>query len=62
MADAAGEARGSRRSPLIARWVDNGWPLVKRRVAPDDGEGVPLGLPLPPFAGKGRLSVLIDPG
>jgi phosphoribosyl-dephospho-CoA transferase len=48
-------------NPLIARWVDNGWPLVKRRVAPDDGEGVPLGLPLPPFAGKGRLSVLIDP-
>jgi phosphoribosyl-dephospho-CoA transferase len=46
--------------PLVARWVESGWPLVKRRVAPGDGEGVPLGLPLPPFADKQRVSIVMD--
>jgi phosphoribosyl-dephospho-CoA transferase len=28
---------------------------------PGEGNGIPLGLPLPPFAGKRRLSVLMEP-
>jgi phosphoribosyl-dephospho-CoA transferase len=47
-------------NPLVARWVENGWPLVRRRAAPGDGEGAPLGLPLPPVAGKRRLAIVMD--
>lgn len=48
-------------SPLVATWVDKGWPLMARRAMPAEGQGVPLGLPLPPFAGKKRLSFLMQP-
>lgn len=48
--------------PLVASWVQRGWPLVSRRSTPGDLEGVPLGLPLPPFAGKRRISVVLPPG
>ena len=47
--------------PLVAAWVDQGWPLIIRRFAPDEGDGVPLGLPLPPSAGKRRIGLLMDP-
>ena len=47
--------------PLIAQWVDNRWPLVGRRAMPGDMHGVPLGLPLPPFAGKRRLAFVMQP-
>jgi phosphoribosyl-dephospho-CoA transferase len=47
--------------PLVVEWVDRGWPLIARRAVPGEGVGVPLGLPLPPFAGKRRLSVLVQP-
>ncbi len=47
--------------PLIAHWVHRGWPLIGWRIMPDEGEGVALGLPLPPFAGKRRLSFLVEP-
>ncbi|SHG76839.1 malonate decarboxylase holo-[acyl-carrier-protein] synthase [Bradyrhizobium erythrophlei] len=47
--------------PLVIEWVDRGWPLVARRTLPGEADGLPLGLPLPPFAGKRRLSVLIQP-
>jgi len=30
-------------------------------MAPDEGHGVPLGLPLPPSAGKRRIGLLMDP-
>jgi phosphoribosyl-dephospho-CoA transferase len=46
---------------LVAGWVDRGWPLVARRYAPDENSGVPLGLPLPPSAGKRRIALLMDP-
>jgi phosphoribosyl-dephospho-CoA transferase len=46
--------------PLVARWVENGWPLIGRRATPCEVHGVPLGLPLPPFAGKRRLSFLMQ--
>ena len=47
--------------PLAAGWVDRGWPLVARRPAPGEVSGLPLGLPLPPYLGKKRLSVLMQP-
>ena len=48
--------------PLVAQWADRGWPLIGRRRVLGEGEGVPLGLPLPPSAGKRRLSFLLPPG
>jgi len=47
---------------LVVDWADRGWPLVARRAVPGDTVGVALGLPLPPFAGKRRLSFLMQPG
>jgi phosphoribosyl-dephospho-CoA transferase len=47
--------------PLVAGWIDRGWPLVARRATPCETSGIALGLPLPPFAGKRRISVLIQP-
>ncbi len=49
------------RDLLVAGWVDRGWPLVARRRLPEEEPGVALGLPLPPFAGKRRLSILLRP-
>ena len=46
---------------LVVDWADRGWPLVARRAVPGDTVGVALGLPLPPFAGKRRLSFLMHP-
>jgi phosphoribosyl-dephospho-CoA transferase len=46
---------------LVAGWVDRGWPLIARRLAPGEGHGVPLGLPLPPSAVKRRIGLLMDP-
>lgn len=45
---------------IIARWIVEGWPLIATRAAPDETR-VTLGLPLPPSAGKRRLSILMDP-
>lgn len=47
--------------PLVESWVDNGWPLIGRRAMPHEMRGVALGLPLPPCAGKRRLSFLMRP-
>ena len=47
--------------PLLARWVENGWPMIGRRPMAGEASGVPAGLPLPPFAGKRRLSFLLPP-
>jgi phosphoribosyl-dephospho-CoA transferase len=49
-ADLAGE-------PLLQDWATLGRPLIVRRRGPLDGDGVPLGLPLPPSAGKRRIAV-----
>lgn len=46
--------------PLLREWVPNGWPLVVRRPLPGEGEGIPLGLPLPPWAGKRRIALQIN--
>ncbi len=47
--------------PLVALWVNRGWPLIGRRGVPGDLHGVPLGLPLPPSAGKRRLAFVMRP-
>src|ERR1700689_994598 len=47
-ADLAGE-------PLLQDWARQGWPLIGRGPGPLDGEGVLLGLPLPPSSGKRRV-------
>lgn len=49
------------REPLAGGWVDRGWPLVARRAAPGEANGLALGLPLPPSHGKRRIAVLMDP-
>ncbi|WP_441251930.1 malonate decarboxylase holo-[acyl-carrier-protein] synthase [Tardiphaga sp. 71_E8_N1_1] len=48
-----------RGEPLIVDWADRGWPLVARRATPCEKDGLALGLPLPPFAGKRRISLLM---
>ena len=47
--------------PLVDGWIKRGWPLITRCLAADEGHGVPLGLPLPPSAGKRRIGLLMDP-
>lgn len=44
---------------LVATWADRGWPLVACRRLPSEVSGVPLGLPLPPSAGKQRLRFVL---
>jgi phosphoribosyl-dephospho-CoA transferase len=45
--------------PLVTGWADRGWPLIGRRDLHGEADGVKLGLPLPPSAGKRRLAVLL---
>lgn len=43
--------------PWVAEWAARGWPLMVRRPVGTEPDGrVPLGLPLPPSAGKLRLA------
>jgi phosphoribosyl-dephospho-CoA transferase len=37
-----------------------GWPAIRRRALPGEASGLALGLPLPPSAGKKRISLLVD--
>ncbi len=46
--------------PLIRAWADRGWPLILRRPAPGDDDGLALGLPLPPSLGKRRVAVVLQ--
>ena len=46
--------------PLATRWPEEGWPTIRRRALPHEPAGVPLGMPLPPSAGKRRLSFLLQ--
>ncbi|AFQ48596.1 malonate decarboxylase holo-[acyl-carrier-protein] synthase [Burkholderia cepacia] len=45
--------------PLVHAWAARGWPLIVRRASPDEADAgrVPLGLPLPPSAGKRRIAL-----
>jgi phosphoribosyl-dephospho-CoA transferase len=47
---------------VVAEWAMRGWPLIGRRAACEDVEGlVPLGLPLPPSLGRRRLMLRLPP-
>ena len=48
--------------PLVMRWSREGWPAIRRRGVPGESSGLPLGVPLPPFAAKKRLSFIIQGG
>ncbi|WP_025036851.1 malonate decarboxylase holo-[acyl-carrier-protein] synthase [Bradyrhizobium sp. DOA9] len=55
------EARGDLAADaLVARWPQRGWPAIRRRALPCEDVGLALGLPLPPSAGKKRISLLVD--
>ncbi|PJG56253.1 malonate decarboxylase holo-[acyl-carrier-protein] synthase [Bradyrhizobium forestalis] len=45
---------------LVARWPKMRWPTIRRRALPGEANGLALGLPLPPSAGKRRISLLVD--
>ncbi|MFM0646133.1 malonate decarboxylase holo-[acyl-carrier-protein] synthase [Paraburkholderia bryophila] len=46
--------------PLVAGWADAGRPVISRRaVCSDEATMAPLGLPLPPAWGKGRVSLRV---
>jgi phosphoribosyl-dephospho-CoA transferase len=48
--------------PLVRAWADRGWPvIVRRRGAAEDPDLVPVGVPLPPAAGKRRVALLLPP-
>jgi phosphoribosyl-dephospho-CoA transferase len=47
-------------APNLADWAENGWPvIVRRRIEGDRPDGVPVGVPLPPSAGKLRIALAI---
>lgn len=49
-------------APLVADWAARGRPLIVRRYAPGESRAlVPLGLPLPPAAGKRRIGLALPP-
>jgi phosphoribosyl-dephospho-CoA transferase len=45
---------------LLARWPKMRWPTIRRRALPSEATGLALGLPLPPSAGKKRVSFVVD--
>jgi phosphoribosyl-dephospho-CoA transferase len=46
--------------PLLAGWADRGWPaIVRRRMANESVDSVPIGVPLPPANGKVRIALSI---
>ena len=48
--------------PLVGDWADRGWPvIVRRRGEVEDRHLIPVGVPLPPAAGKRRVALLIPP-
>jgi len=49
-------------APYLKNWADRGWPVIVRRWMDDDvlPDIVPVGVPLPPVAGKQRISFLVS--
>jgi phosphoribosyl-dephospho-CoA transferase len=47
--------------PYLTGWADRGWPVIVRRWMDKDirPHMVPVGVPLPPLAGKQRISLLV---
>lgn len=55
------EARGDLATDsLLARWPKMRWPTIRRRALPYEANSLALGVPLPPSAGKRRISLLVD--
>lgn len=49
-------------NPLLCSWAANGWPVISRRPAAGDRAGdLPVGVPLPPAAGKLRIALSVPP-
>jgi phosphoribosyl-dephospho-CoA transferase len=49
--------------PLLEQWTDRKWPVIVRRRAQGEDPGlVPVGVPLPPAAGKCRVALVLPPG
>jgi phosphoribosyl-dephospho-CoA transferase len=46
-------------APLLEVWADRGWPVVVRRRMQGEKNGLPIGVPLPPSAGKLRIAMTI---
>jgi phosphoribosyl-dephospho-CoA transferase len=44
----------------LKRWAAQQWPLIVRRPLPEETGGVPVGLPLPPSAGKQRIALQVQ--
>lgn len=45
---------------LLTSWADRGWPtIVRRQTNSDPPDSVPVGVPLPPVAGKQRIALSI---
>lgn len=50
------------RLPLLAAWAERGWPVISRRACFGDAPGaLPVGVPLPPSAGKLRIALSVPP-
>jgi phosphoribosyl-dephospho-CoA transferase len=48
--------------PLLQGWADRAWPvIVRRRADTENPDLVPVGVPLPPAAGKSRVALLLPP-
>jgi len=49
--------------PLLEHWAQREWPvIVRRRAEGEDPDLVPVGVPLPPAAGKCRVALVLPPG
>jgi len=47
---------------LLPQWADRGWPvIVRRRLESEALDVVPVGVPLPPAAGKSRIALNVPP-
>jgi phosphoribosyl-dephospho-CoA transferase len=48
--------------PLLEHWADREWPvIVRRRAEGEEPDLVPVGVPLPPAAGKCRIALVLPP-
>jgi phosphoribosyl-dephospho-CoA transferase len=61
-ASALADCPSAAETPLLTIWAEKGWPAIIRRPAErEDPRLAPVGVPLPPAAGKRRVALLIPP-
>jgi phosphoribosyl-dephospho-CoA transferase len=56
---AALATRSLGQDPMLSGWAGRGWPVIVRRRMDNDGTMVPIGVPLPPAAGKARVALAL---